>query len=134
MRTECCLTLTIAVILGGCASLDTTPSAAPVDLWQAVSNAPADIVKAAEDHDRAISATSWSFEGVQARAFRHPSGHWRVCWIKKDPLRDSYWFSLVQLTPEGEVQWSPKSTIPSDLLVPDPRAIDGWQTEVGVQP
>lgn len=66
-----------------------------------------------------------SFQGVIPQAFRDENGNYRICWIKKDPMRDSYWYELYEFSADGLMK-EEKSSIPSSLKGPDPQKIPGW--------
>ena len=110
-------------ILSGCESRRRTAESDP---WRVVFDPPGHVIKAAEDQDRSLSLKPWRFADVDPQVFRNERGYWRVAWIKKDPLRDSYWYRWYELTPGGKVILASKSSVPSDLEVPDPRATSGW--------
>ncbi len=63
--------------------------------------------------------------------FRGVNRNYRVCWIKKDPLRDSYWSDLYEVTSAGKAIFAAATSIPSTLREPDPRKIHGWDHRSG---
>jgi hypothetical protein len=63
---------------------------------------------------------------VIPRAFLGVSGNYRICWIKKDPLRETYWYDLYELKADGSFVSAAGSSIPSTLRESDPRKIPGW--------
>jgi hypothetical protein len=66
------------------------------------------------------------YEGVIPRVFQDAKGNYRVCWIKKDPLRDSYWYDMYEFSVDGMHMRSAMSSIPSGLKEPDHTKIPGW--------
>ncbi|MBW8017480.1 MAG: hypothetical protein FVQ82_14975 [Planctomycetes bacterium] len=66
------------------------------------------------------------YQGVIPRAFRDAEGNYRICLIKKDPLRDSYWYELFEFSADGDSMKAAMSSIPSSLKEPDPTKIPGW--------
>ena len=67
-----------------------------------------------------------SYEGVIPRVFQDAKGNYRICWIKKDPLRDSYWYDMYEFSADGMFIKSVMSSIPSRLKEPDHTKIPGW--------
>jgi len=72
-------------------------------------------------------ADPWPFRGTIPRAFRDGDGNYRICWIKKDPLRDSYWWEWYEFSSDGTPRRGAAGPIPSRLKEPDPARIPGWQ-------
>ena len=98
----------------------------PSDGWTETWEVPVEVWKAAEEENRRNSAKPWRYEGVIPRVFLGASGNYRICWIKKDPLRDTYWHDLYELEADGKLLSAAASSIPSTLREPDPRKIPGW--------
>jgi hypothetical protein len=48
-----------------------------------------------------------------------------------DPLRDSYWSDLYEVTSAGKAIFAAATSIPSTLREPDPRKIHGWDHRSG---
>jgi uncharacterized protein YcfL len=66
------------------------------------------------------------YEGVIPRVFQDAKGNYRVCWIKKDPHRASYWYDMYGFSADGRHMRSAMSSIPSVLEEPDHTKIPGW--------
>ena len=95
--------------------------------WTRTQEFPAAIVALAERQDRKRSATPWRFEGVAAQVLADGKGRYRVAWVKKDPLRDSYWYDWYEFA-EVKLVASGASSIPSLLKVPDVTKAPGWDS------
>jgi hypothetical protein len=114
---------------GGCRSqhTETDGVTAPSDGWTETEEIPTEVWKAAQRHSREQSAKPWLYEGVSPRAFLGVSGNYRICWIKRDPLRGTYWWYLYEFKADGSLISATSSSIPSRLQEPDPRKIPRWQ-------
>jgi len=73
-----------------------------------------------------LKSQKWKYEGVIPRAFRDSEGNYRICWIKKDPLRASYWYNFYDFSSDGAPKAASMSSIPSSLKEADPTKIPGW--------
>ena len=122
---RCCnrSTLLISIILVACVGCRGPRTAA----WQPVWEVPPKALDYAErGGELERPAGPWRFAGTIPRAFKNADGHYRICWIKKDPLRDSYWYMWYEFSADGSPRRAGHSSIPSPLKVPDPAKIPGW--------
>ncbi len=102
-----------------------TQPATQTGKWKRTQEFPVAIIALAERQDCKKSATPWRFEGVAPQAFSDGKGRYRVAWVKKDPLRDSYWYSWYEFD-RVKLIASAASSIPSPLKVPDITQARGW--------
>jgi hypothetical protein len=101
--------------------------------WVPTQEYPDGIVAEAERHSRRHSAKPWAFEGAPARVFTNRAGRYRVTWIRKDPLRNSYWYAWYEFKGK-KIFYFGGSVGPSDLASPDIRDAPRWNISPGGAP
>lgn len=101
--------------------------------WTHTQEYPVGIVALAEQQGRKKSATPWRFQGVAPQVLSDGKGRYRVAWVKKDPLRDSYWYDWYEFDGVKLVA-SGFSSIPSPLKVPDITKAPGWDGPLAKAP
>lgn len=99
--------------------------------WQPVPvrDVPPEVVERAKNRSQQTAAAPWAFTGTVPRAFRAADGKYRICYIKKDPLRDSYWWEWYEFSPDGTLTKGARGSRPSKLKEPDPAKISSWHDE-----
>ena len=75
-----------------------------------------------------VEISSWhgvAVPYVKPQVFSNGQGRYRVGWVKKDPLRDSYWYAWFEFDQTALVV-AGQTGIPSPLMVPDITQAPGW--------
>lgn len=110
-----------------------TSSAGKLVKWTKTGEYPRTILAIAEADSRARSAKPWAFQDVVPQVFANGRGNYRVAWLKKDPLRDSFWYQWYEFD-QTELTIGGRTSIPSELMEPDITQTPDWNVVPATRP